>query len=113
MRASCFLTGPHGVKGARLTYAEEFVRSAEAWRSEVKDKSLVSQLQHQVRRTWLCVDEAVLDYREAWRLQVELVAARHAAVPRIITSPSNRRIRFLLRQGLLQLARRPTKAVMV
>ena len=74
------MTGPHGVKGARLTYAEEFVRSAEAWRSEVKDKSLVSQLQHQVRRTWLCVDEAVLDYREAWRLQVELVAARHAAV---------------------------------
>ena len=31
-------------------------------------------------KTWLYVDLPMLDYADAWRLQVELVAARHSAV---------------------------------
>jgi lipoate-protein ligase B len=37
-------------------------------------------LQHNGDKTWLCVDLPMVDYADAWRLQVELVAARHAAV---------------------------------
>ena len=37
-------------------------------------------LQHHGDKTWLCVDLPMVDYADAWRMQVELVAARHAAV---------------------------------
>jgi lipoate-protein ligase B len=38
------------------------------------------RLQHQVGKTWLWFDLPVLDYGDAWRLQLALVAARQAAV---------------------------------
>jgi lipoate-protein ligase B len=47
---------------------------------EVKENGGVIPSQSQVCKTWLCVVQPVLDYADAWRLQVELVAARHAAV---------------------------------
>jgi lipoate-protein ligase B len=37
-------------------------------------------LQHNGGKTWLCVDLPMVDYADAWRLQVELVAARLSAV---------------------------------
>lgn len=45
----------------------------------MKDDGGMIPLRNQLCKTWLCVDQPVLDYREAWRLQVALVAARHTA----------------------------------
>jgi len=79
MRAGYFLTGPYGVRDAPNA-AEICAKCRNMEIREVKDNGGMIPSRNQVCRTWLCVDQPVLNYREAWRLQVELVAARHAAV---------------------------------
>ena len=55
------------------------VSPAKAGSVEVKNGKATSP-QRQAAKTWLWVDRPVLDYGDAWRLQLALVAARQAAL---------------------------------